>query len=369
MQNWIVVDAENTTWSKGDPYDLRNFNVCWSWWDYQGTHGVSFEGPPDLKDYNLLIGFNLAYDLAWLWKKGIDTTHLRFYCCQVAEYLLTNQTQTYPSLDSTALKYLNRQKLDVVKTEYWDKGINTDQIPKPILAEYAQLDSELTAGIYLKQQEIIPDSKRTLISLAMQDMVVLAEIRANGSRYDVDLSKKRAQELDEEITAIQRSLDLFHSLGAFNWASGDHVSALLYGGTITIKEQELAGEFKTGAKVGQKKYRWIEKQYHFPRLYKPLPRTELAKGGVWSTSEDILVKLDDGKPLISGLLKIRELSKLRNTYFRGFPERMEEHHWPTGYIHSTFNQTSTLTGRLSSEKPNLQNVPPPGQECFISRWD
>ena len=91
------------------------------------------------------------YDLQWMWKSGLDLTGKKFWCCQVAEFILNNQRTPYPSLDEAAEKYTGEKKLDVVKTEYWDKGINTDQVPWDILSAYAIKDAELTEKVYLAQ--------------------------------------------------------------------------------------------------------------------------------------------------------------------------------------------------------------------------
>jgi DNA polymerase-1 len=321
-----------------------------------------------IENHDTIVGFNLMYDLQWLWKSGLSTNGKRLWCCQVAEFILNNQRTPYPSLDETAFKYTGEKKLDVVKTEYWEKGINTDQIPTKILYEYAEQDAKLTAKVYLAQLELIPASKKNLYSIAMQDLEVLAEMRYNGMKYDAAFAAKRSEEILVEIETIKRELDLLHNVRSFNWASPDHLSALLYGGTIEEEIRIPVGFYKTGAKVGQARYSKEIVVHNLPRIYKPLPKTESAKGGTWSTAEDILQKLDDGTKLISGILKLRGLSKLLGTYFKGIPEKAIQSCWSEGMVYGQFNQCVTSTGRLSSSAPNMQNISEEALEMFVSRF-
>jgi DNA polymerase I-like protein with 3'-5' exonuclease and polymerase domains len=370
--SYLVIDSENTTWSKGDAQDQRNRNVCWSYKEGSRPSGCTSDikvVEELLQRASIIIGFHLAYDLEWLWKLGISTEGKKFYCCQVAEFILNNQTTPYPSLDDVAHKYTGERKLDVVKTEYWDKGINTDEIPWDVLAEYARRDVALTEAVYLKQQELIPAEKQKLIGLAMQDMQVLAEMRFNGMRFDRQYAQEQEQRLLREIDELKRGLDLLHSIPSFNWASTHHLSALLYGGQIEEVVKVPAGNFKSGKRVGEIKFKNEVRVHRLPRRYKPLRDTAMAKDGVWSTDEDTLRKLNDGTSLIAGILRLRELSKLNGTYFAGIPERAVECHWQTGYIYGQFNQCVAATGRLSSSKPNLQNIPSEALKMFTSRWE
>ena len=369
--SYLVIDSENTTWSKGDPHDQRNKNVCWSY-KYDGAPAACTSSTEDIERVvsraTCIVGFHLAYDLEWLWKAGIKTEGKKFFCCQVAEFVLNSYTTPYPSLNDVAQKYLNRQKLDVVEKEYWDKGINTDQIPWDILAEYALRDVELTEAVYLKQLELIPASKQKLISLKMQDMAVLAEMRSAGMKYNREYAEQQAKRIREEIHEIQQRLNLLHNIPTFNWASGDHLSALLYGGEIIEKKRIPVGKYMTGAKVGETRYRIDEIVHSLPRLYKPIRGSELKKQGVWATDEDALRKMDDGTELISGILKLRELSKLCGTYYEGIPELARSCFWNSSFLYGNFNQCVAATGRLSSSKPNLQNISGDALKMFVSRF-
>ncbi len=99
-----------------------------------------------------------------------------------------------------------------------------------------------------------------------------------------------------------------------------------------------------------------------------LPKAGKTKGGAMSTSQEALEKLTGKHPIIDAILEYRKLEKLRSTYLEPLPHLADA----SGRIHTTFNQTSTATGRLSSSNPNLQNIPvrgPAGQRmrgCFVA---
>jgi DNA polymerase I-like protein with 3'-5' exonuclease and polymerase domains len=358
----LTVDTEQTTFSKGNPFDQRNRNVCISWRsdDPEESRGVIFaedrgQFEPRYKRADLVVGFNLKYDLHWL-KRIYDYVPERIWDCQLCEFLLGRQSPAYPSLDSTAQKYLQTGKSGAVE-EYWSRGINTDEIPRDILAEYALKDAELTYNIYLKQRELLPPHQTRLFSLMCQDLLVLQEMEWNGLLIDEDLAEKKAQELETRISTIQAELNLYHNVPSFNWASNDHLSSLLYGGTISQIIKEPIGFYKTGKKVGQPKFKNSEKIYHLPRIYKPIRNSELQKEGKWSVEETYLRKLKGNESLIQGILEIKGLEKLISTYLRGFPNKRRSRSWPTGMIHTGLNQCVVATGRLSSSGPNCQNLP------------
>ncbi|HXQ33617.1 MAG TPA: DNA polymerase, partial [Anaerolineales bacterium] len=231
------------------------------------------------------------------------------------------------------------------------------EIPRDVLAEYALKDAELTYKIYLKQREILPPHQQRLFSLMCQDQLVLQEMEWNGLVINENLAEQKAQELETKIQEIQSKLDLFHSVPGFNWASSDHLSALLYGGTITQVVREPNGLYKTGARVGQVKFRRVTRAYHLPRRYKPIKNSALKKEGYWSTDEITLRRLHGNRDLIEGILEIKGMEKLISTYLRGFPKRRRDCFWKPGMIHSSLNQCVVATGRLSSTAPNCQNLP------------
>jgi len=152
-----------------------------------------FEGL--LSQSTTIVGFNLKYDLHWLRREGYDFSGKRVWCCQTAEFVLGRQLSPYPSLGETALSYNLGTKISVIEDEYWAKGIQTNDIPRDILAEYAIRDAELTYRIFERQRDRLRDNQRILFSLIMQDLLVLQEMEWNGLHFDKELSLRKADEL------------------------------------------------------------------------------------------------------------------------------------------------------------------------------
>ena len=82
-----------------------------------------------LEDCDLIVGFNFKFDYHWLHNNGVDLRGKRIWDCQSAHYILTNQSHIFPSLNDVLSHYGLPLKLDIVKTEYWDRGITTSDIP------------------------------------------------------------------------------------------------------------------------------------------------------------------------------------------------------------------------------------------------
>jgi DNA polymerase I-like protein with 3'-5' exonuclease and polymerase domains len=137
-----------------------------------------------------------------------------------------------------------------------------------------------------------------------------------------------------------------------------------------VKEEakEHIGFFKTGEKKGQPKYKNIVIEHVLPRLYEPLKGSELQKEGFFATDEGTLRKLKGKKETVNLLLELAKLEKLNGTYYKGLVALREKMHWPQGVLHGQFNQCSVSTGRLSSNKPNLQNFASELQDIFISKY-
>lgn len=372
----LAIDTENTIWNTGSPFDQRNFNVCISWANEAGS-GVAFSDDEEAKGRfraafdkaTILVGFNLKYDLHWLRKLGYDFLGKRLWCGQTAEFALRRQSSPYPSLDGTAAAYNLGCKLSVIQSDYWDKGINTHEIPRDVLEEYALQDARLTLAIYHEQQKAVGQHQRVLFSLLMQDLAVLEEMEWNGLRFDKEGALKRAEEVEAEIAVIQKKVDLYHSVPGFNWGSPVHLSALLYGGTIIEERRVPIGLYKTGEKAGQPRYKVELVQHHLPRRYNPLRGSESKREGVWSVDESYLTRLKGNRQLIDNILKIKEMKKLVSTYLRGLPKKQEEGHMPEGYIHGQLVQCVAKTGRLASNSPNLQNISGAATDIFISRYN
>jgi hypothetical protein len=180
-----------------------------------------------------------------------------------------------------------------------------------------------------------------------------------------------------------------------NWGSPDHISVFLFGGRITYKVREQA--FRTLKSGITKEYeRWGTEDVEYPRLVKPDARTESKLTRRLSDEElrrQNMAKLQSGhrpiqrlfsvdeqslrginakgkvKRVVELLLERAELEKLHGTYYKGLPDLIEEMDWPENEMHGQFNQCVVVTSRLSSSKPNLQNLAGESKELYVSRYD
>lgn len=373
----LALDTENNTWSKGAPFDQRFKAVCHSWCDSRGSGADTYneDSIASLRDSieraRILVGFNAKYDIHVLRKLGIDTTGKQWWDCQIAAFILSNQREKYPSLAGTAEKYGLPVKLDIVATEYWSKGIQTEDVPWPILSEYAVRDAELTLAIYGCQLAEASPSQRRLIKLCCMDMLVLEEMEWNGIKFDEELADRRAAEIKEQVREIEEKLCAIYPDVPVSFNSGDQLSAFLYGGSIEEVVKDHIGFFKSGAKVGQPRFQNRIVVHELPRLFTPLPRTELKKPGFYQTSADVLLKLRGNKTTKDILTLIQQrtrLSTLLEKTYEGLMKVHREQNWEPNYLHGQFNQVTVATGRLSSSKPNLQNLDGDAQDLFVSRY-
>ena len=374
--NLLALDTETTIYNKGNPYDSRNKLVCWSYANEIATglykDAVLWDGATSLQymvdNNDLIIGFNFKFDYHWLAKNGVELSHKTIWDVQIAEFILSHQTHKLPSLNETCERYNIPQKLDVVKTEYWDKGVQTDMVPWQVLREYAAHDAFVTLQCYHAQIKLMSPQQKRLCQLMCMDLHVLREMEATGLPFDEQLCAKRAQEVDERISKIKTQLTAIYPNVPINFGSGDHLSAFLYGGTVKEDGKEHVGFYKSGDKKGEPKYKNIVIEHVLPRLYTPLKGSELQKEGMFATDEGTLRKLKGKKSVVTLLLELSKLEKLNGTYYKGLVKLREEMHWPEGILHGQFNQTIAGTGRLSSSKPNLQNFASELQDIFVSRY-
>jgi DNA polymerase I-like protein with 3'-5' exonuclease and polymerase domains len=378
----LTLDVETTTSNKGNVFDKTN-KLCYVGLKDVGLFDIEYGDEPFqdkidtiqsfIDKADMLVGFNIKFDLHWLARYGVRFTNKRIWDCQLVYFIQQGQQNPYPSLNDVCNHYNLETKLDVVKEEYWSNKIDTPDIPRDILEEYLEKDIELTDQIYQIQREEISQNPTLarLCSLHNQDLLGLQEMEFNGLLFKQEWSETLGHELEEQIVKLDKSLYDFHNLHDFNANSNDHISVLLYGGTINFRVQVEDGVYKSGMKKGQVKYRWDHREKHFDQLVKPLKGTELVKEGYYSTDEKTLKSLKGSKKakeVIKILLTRSELNKRMTTYYQGLPNLIKEMNWQDGMIYGQLNQCVARTGRLSSSKPNLQNFDGEIKGLFYSRY-
>ena len=380
----LVLDVETTITNTGHPFTKDN-KLMLVGLDGHRVYDIEFGVEPHKKalediqvavdECDMLVGFNIKFDLHWLQRYGINFKTKRVHDCQLVEFILRNQANPYPSLNGTAEYYELGTKLDEVKETYWKNGIDTDKIPLNILTDYLNQDVDLTYKVYLEQvKELeLPEhvNKKRLISLHNQDLLVLQDIEFNGLQYEYQHSITLGDELDEQISKLDRKLAEYHKSDHFNPSSNVHLSALLYGGTITYREQEESGVYKGGARMGEVKYKWVDKEFDLKQLFEPLDGTELKRPGQYKTNDDTLQRLEgseESMKILKILLTRATLEKRRGTYYIGVPALSDTMGWTNNLLHGQLNQCVAKTGRLSSSKPNLQNFDSEIKSLFTTRY-
>lgn len=386
MTSIRILDCETTIFEKGNPFSRRN-KLCYvgiasddTYRDYDIEYSNSPYGSQlqdikeSLESADLVVGFNLKFDLHWIQRYVPDLVFsFRVWDCQLAHFILSNQKQAYPSLDEVLAANLLPPKLDTVKLEYWDNGIDTPGVPEPLLQEYLALDVTRTKQVYEAQLQQFNEGDPALFALfrlQCVDLLTLLEMEHEGMVYNVERSRELAIDVENRIADIDRDLNAL-VVEPVNWNSPEHLSATLYGGVLRVDvrvptERVLKdGTIKRGEK-------WGVKTYDMPRLVKPVKGSETSKNGVWSVAEPILrsLKVPSGRAskVITAVLMRSELRKLLTTYYDGLPELLNKKDWEPGIIHGQFNQCVAATGRLSSSAPNLQNFAAVIKELFRSRY-
>lgn len=377
-----AIDTETTIFNKGNAFDERN-SVCFIGVG-SSIYDIAYSEEPygqalkqvqqEIDEADLLLFINAKFDLHHLTNLGIEFAHKRIWDCQLVEFLLSGQTEAYPSMDGMAKKYDLPLKDNKI-SEYWKAGIDTKDIPREEITTYLQHDLATTQEIFNIQKKLVeakPKQFQRLVSLQNQDLIVLQEIEFNGLYFNEGICDQQTEHYTAQIELLRMELNDYHNIPEFNTESGDHLSCLLYGGDIVIPRKEIVGVYKTKDRAGEEKYGWKEYTYTMPRLFTPLPKTELKKAGYYATGEDVLKQLKSrdkaGKRVIEMILSLAKMEKIVGTYFKGLPKLRQAMNWKPNMLHGQLNQCMARTGRLSSSKPNMQNISGDMKIVFESRF-
>lgn len=415
MKNYLIIDVETTIGNEGDPFDPRNKLCLVGLGTPSGYLCFDIEYSPDpygealseirrhIQEADVLVGFNLKFDLHWLRRyiHDLDVHDKSTWDCQLVEFLLSAQRLRFPSLNEVCGFYDLGSKLDVVATDYWDNGIDTPSVPRKLLESYLQTDVELTRKLYLKQLELVAlKSKQfnSLVWLHNQDTKVLQEMEFNGIKVNVEKLNEKKVIVLEEMAAIDSELRAISEIPdqiPVNLGSTYHLSSIIYGGYINYDSKR---EKQYPLKNGTIKTRMVNctRVHACPGFARPIKDTEnvrtykLEEGELarlqadakdqWlpvpyrvysvdeSTLKQIKPRTKGGRRFIELLLRRANLDQQLTTYLNKIPEMIRERQWQDDIIHGQFNQCVARTGRLSSSKPNLQNLDSLLHDVFITRY-
>jgi len=276
-------------------------------------------GPLLDNPHSLKLGHNLKYDVHVLNRAGLPVAG-RWFDTMVAEWLLN------PSTPNLGLKHLAWTRLNLSMTEISEligrgkEQITMDQVPLETVTAYAGADADATFRLAQLQSEELRarELEELFYGLEMPLLPVLVEMEATGVLLDLVWLQQLSTELETRLAELEAAIHAYAGR-AFNINSTQQLSEVLFNG-LKLPTRGL-------------------------------PKT---KSGHYSTNAEVLERLRGTHPIIELILKQRELTKLKSTYVDALPQLVNPQ---TGRVHTSYNQTGTVTGRLSSSNPNLQNIP------------
>jgi len=264
------------------------------------------------------IGQNLKFDITFLSWYDVDVQG-PFFDTMVAHYLLFPDMRH--QMDLLAETYLDYSPVSI-ESLIGKKGKNQKtmrQVDLATISKYAAEDADIALQLKIYFEPILAENKllKLFADVEMPLIKILAKMERHGVNLDVKALRNFSKELGEDISILQEKI--YEAAGeVFNISSPKQLGNILFG------KMEISEKAKK------------------------------TKSGQYSTSEDILVKLESKHPIIRHILDYRSLSKLKSTYADALPELLSSR---DNRIHTNYNQTVAATGRLSSTNPNLQNIP------------
>jgi DNA polymerase-1 len=274
---------------------------------------------PILQDPDIAkIGQNIKYDWLVLQRSGIDLAGVRFDT-MLASYLL-NPSKRAHNLDQIALDFLNHKTSTF--SDVAGKGKNQltfDQVPLEQATPYACEDADITLRAYHVLAPMLEELELTRLiqTVEMPLVPVLMDMEKAGVRLDQDKLRALSKSFEHQLLGLEQQI------------------YALAGQTFNIQSSQQLGSIL------------------FEKLGLPALKKTKKKTG-YSTDVDVLTRLAEQHELPALILRHRSLAKLKSTYVDALLKQMDPQ---TGRIHTSFNQTVTATGRLSSSEPNLQNIP------------
>ncbi len=266
------------------------------------------------------VGHNLKYDVIVLAQSGLPTAGLAFDT-MIAEWLV-NPASRNLGLKGMAESYLNLHMTHIEDLIGKGKGqIGMEQVPVTQAAPYAAADAEVPLRLrpLLEKEMESRNAVGLMRDLEMPLIPVLVEMERAGIALNGAFFERISSELTQRLGEIEQ--EVYKLVGRpFNLNSTQQLSDVLF------------------------------KTLRLP----PPDRRKTTASGHFSTSAEVLEALRGEHPVVDLILENRELAKLKSTYVDALPLQVNPR---TGRVHTSFNQTGSVTGRLASSDPNLQNIP------------
>ena len=279
---------------------------------------------PAYEDEKILkIGQNLKYDYEVLMNYGVEIKG-KMFDTMIAHYVI--QPELHHNMDYLAEIYLNYQTIHIEEL-LGPKGKgqkNMSELDPKDVYEYAAEDADVTLKLKNKLEAELRKygAEELFYNIEMPLMPVLAEMEMNGVLIDTKSLAETSTVLTKRMEEVEREIYELAG-GEFNIASPRQVGEVLFD-----------------------KLKIVEK-------------AKKTKKGQYVTNEEVLQSLKGKHKIVGAILEHRGLKKLLGTYIDALPKLINSR---TGHIHTSFNQATTATGRLSSSDPNLQNIPVRGEE-------
>jgi len=264
------------------------------------------------------IAHNIKYDLKVLNRYSICVSGPTFDT-MIAQYLINPESKQ--SMDYMANYYLAYQPISI-ETLIGKKGKtqgNLRDVPPEQVADYACEDADITFQLkQILEPEIQKEHlKKLFYEIEMPLVEVLKDMEKEGIAIDIKALQEYSKELESALLRLDGEIKTFAGIN-FNIDSPKQL------GEVLFEHLKISNKAKK------------------------------TKSGQYATSEDILIKHEKDHPIVPLILEFRQLRKLKSTYVDPLPTMCDS---DDGRIHTNFMQTVTATGRLSSNNPNLQNIP------------
>ena len=326
-QQSVCFDTETTSLN---PLEAELVGIAFSWEKGKGfyvpfpenkeeTQQLLEELQPFFENKTIeKIGQNLKYDIKVLAKYNISVKG-KLFDTMLAHYLINPDMRH--NMDVLSETYLNYTPVSITEL-IGKKGknqLNMRDVAIEKQTEYAVEDADVTFQLkeHFEKELGEANTQKLFDDIEVPLLRVLADMELEGINLDEEFLKKLSNELDKDILQLEKSI--YEEAGEeFNIASPKQLGDILFG-----------------------KLKLIDKP-------------KKTKTGQYSTAEDVLSYLAKDHKIIRDVLEYRGLTKLKSTYVDALPGQVEK---STGRVHTDYMQTVAATGRLSSNNPNLQNIP------------